>query len=205
MTQLRLVRPIHAITMKRHLFYTFLGVFGLTSLVTLMGVTGVIHIADGYLTPLVGAFLLELAGAVIAVFRRAEFFTDDEQKNAQALAQLREQHAEVMAGLQKKQAQREQERIASLTARLQGEIDTLTKEKENLRAQLKKLTSLKLRAWSLFNQAKPISLDTLLTQLRTADNSVNMNDVMSIVGILVEEGKIEGDTMSPGGHYRLKQ
>ena len=62
--------------MKRHLFYTFLLIFTATSVVTLLGVTGIVHIVEGYLWPLVGAFLLELAGAVVAIFRRARFFDE---------------------------------------------------------------------------------------------------------------------------------
>ena len=67
--------------MKRHLFYTLLVIFAITSLITLLGVTGIIHIVDGYLWPLVGAFLIELAGAILAVFRRAEFFDDPSEKH----------------------------------------------------------------------------------------------------------------------------
>jgi hypothetical protein len=37
-------------------------------------VTNVIAIREGYLTALVGAFLIELAGAVIAIFKSANFF-----------------------------------------------------------------------------------------------------------------------------------
>lgn len=60
--------------MKKHLFYTFLGVFVVTAIVTLFGVTGVITIKEEYLKPLVYAFLIESAGAVIALFRAAKFF-----------------------------------------------------------------------------------------------------------------------------------
>jgi hypothetical protein len=63
--------------MKRHLFYTILAVFIVTSVVTLLGVTGVIHISDGYLTALLSAFLVQSAGAVLAVFKRADFFSED--------------------------------------------------------------------------------------------------------------------------------
>ena len=60
--------------MKTHLFYTFLVIFAATSVVTLLGVTSVIVIREGYLTALVSAFLIELAGAVIAIFKSADFF-----------------------------------------------------------------------------------------------------------------------------------
>jgi hypothetical protein len=64
--------------MKRHLFYTILAIFIVTSVVTLLGVTGVIHIADGYLTALLSAFLIQSAAAVLAVFKRADFFSENE-------------------------------------------------------------------------------------------------------------------------------
>jgi hypothetical protein len=63
--------------MKKHLFYTFLWTFGATALVTLLGIAGVLQIPSGILISLVGAFLLELAGAVIYVFRKADFFDDN--------------------------------------------------------------------------------------------------------------------------------
>jgi hypothetical protein len=62
--------------MKKHLFYTFLVIFGATAVVALLGVTGVIGIQEGYLTPLVAAFLIELGGAVIAIFKGANFFEE---------------------------------------------------------------------------------------------------------------------------------
>ena len=66
--------------MKAHLFYTFLVIFAATSIVTLLGVTSVITIREGYLTALVGAFLIELAGAVIAIFKSADFFASDKNQ-----------------------------------------------------------------------------------------------------------------------------
>jgi hypothetical protein len=56
------------------LFYTFLVVFALTALVTLLGVVGVVSIDPSHLKLLLGAFLIELAGAVITLFRGAPFF-----------------------------------------------------------------------------------------------------------------------------------
>ena len=66
--------------MKAHLFYTFLVIFAATSVVTLLGVTSIITIRDGYLTALVSAFLIELAGAVIAIFKSADFFSSDKSQ-----------------------------------------------------------------------------------------------------------------------------
>lgn len=56
------------------LFYTFLAIFIATALVTLLGLIGAVSIPSVQLSLLVGAFFVELAGAVIALFRRTDFF-----------------------------------------------------------------------------------------------------------------------------------
>jgi hypothetical protein len=56
------------------LFYTFIAIFVATAVVTLLGVVGVIAIPPPQLNVLLGAFLVELAGAVVALFRRTDFF-----------------------------------------------------------------------------------------------------------------------------------
>jgi hypothetical protein len=66
--------------LKTHLFYTFLVIFAATSVVTLLGVTNVIAIREGYLTGLVSAFLIELAGAVIAIFKTSDFFGSEKNQ-----------------------------------------------------------------------------------------------------------------------------
>jgi len=63
--------------LKAHLFYTFLVIFAATSVITLLGVTSVITIREGYLTALISAFLIGLAGAVIAIFKGANFFASE--------------------------------------------------------------------------------------------------------------------------------
>jgi hypothetical protein len=62
------------------LFYTFLVIFAATAVVTLLGVVKVLPIEQENLRWLLGAFLIELAGAVIALFRGAPFFSKDELK-----------------------------------------------------------------------------------------------------------------------------
>jgi hypothetical protein len=60
-------------------------IFAATSVVTLLGVTNVIVIREGYLTALITAFLIELAGAVTAIFKSANFFVEDPKPlNAEA-------------------------------------------------------------------------------------------------------------------------
>jgi hypothetical protein len=56
------------------LFYTFLIIFAVTAIVTLLGAVKVVSIDPENLRWLLGAFLIELAGAVVALFRSAPFF-----------------------------------------------------------------------------------------------------------------------------------
>jgi hypothetical protein len=60
------------------LYYSFLGIFVLTAIVTLLGVLGVVPIKDTHLNLLLGAFILELAVAVISLFKRTDFFTQED-------------------------------------------------------------------------------------------------------------------------------
>lgn len=56
------------------LFYTFLLIFAGTAVVTLLGVIKIVTIESVQLNALLGAFILELAGAVVVLFRGAPFF-----------------------------------------------------------------------------------------------------------------------------------
>lgn len=56
------------------LFVVFLTIFAATAGVTLLGVMGKVAIKDTYLRVLVGAFLLELAAPVIALYQDVDFF-----------------------------------------------------------------------------------------------------------------------------------
>jgi hypothetical protein len=67
--------------MKTHLFYSFLAIYLITAALALIGITGILSIRDGYLAPLMSAFLIESAGAVVAVFRRADFFSPEPSAN----------------------------------------------------------------------------------------------------------------------------
>jgi len=57
------------------MFYTFLAIFAATAIVTLLGILCIVPIEQENLRWLLGAFLIELAGAVVALFRGAPFFT----------------------------------------------------------------------------------------------------------------------------------
>jgi hypothetical protein len=102
--------------MKVHLFYTILVSFAATVVVTLLGIVGLVHVESGYLQILVPAFLLALAGAVIALFRRSDFFTDDQSEQPNAIDNLRKEHLEsdahnqqVIQSLTESNAQKEAE------------------------------------------------------------------------------------------------
>lgn len=64
--------------MKTVLFTVFITIFSLTALVTLAGLVGWVTIADFYLKSLVGAFILQLAAAVVAAFKSAKLFEPPE-------------------------------------------------------------------------------------------------------------------------------
>ena len=71
--------------MKKHLFYTLLLIFIATAIVTLCGVTGVLSIKDEYLQPLIAALLIEIAVAIIGLFRKTEFFSENIPTHGQSL------------------------------------------------------------------------------------------------------------------------
>ena len=50
------------------LFYSFMAIFILTAVVTLLGVVGTLQIAETQLNMLLAAFLVELAGAVVGLY-----------------------------------------------------------------------------------------------------------------------------------------
>jgi hypothetical protein len=79
--------------MKRHLFYTFLIVFGLTAVITILGILNVVTIGEFYLKGLFSALLIELVGAVVGIYRKTDFFNqtdsamrDRDDENAQRVS-----------------------------------------------------------------------------------------------------------------------
>lgn len=59
------------------LFYIFIGIFGITAIITILGITGVIKtIHKKYLNALFTALIIEVIGAVIGVFKSADFFQE---------------------------------------------------------------------------------------------------------------------------------
>lgn len=62
--------------MKKNLFYTFLVLFIITAIITLLGIINLIEIKDTYLSKLFYILIIELVGGVIALFRKTVFFDD---------------------------------------------------------------------------------------------------------------------------------
>lgn len=62
---------------KDILFFTFLVIFILTSIITLLGVVKVIDIENYYLKGLFIAFIIELGGAVVGLYNKVDFFSKD--------------------------------------------------------------------------------------------------------------------------------
>jgi hypothetical protein len=67
--------------MKKSFFYMFLGIFAVTAIVTLAGVSGLLLIDARYLNALFGSLLLELITTMIALFRSTKFFEESLQSN----------------------------------------------------------------------------------------------------------------------------
>jgi hypothetical protein len=67
------------------LFYSFMAIFVVTAIVTLLGATGAVTIRETQLNMLLGAFLVELAGAVVALYRRTDFFKQPSDNLATSL------------------------------------------------------------------------------------------------------------------------
>ncbi|API87684.1 hypothetical protein [Francisella uliginis] len=66
--------------MKKHLFYTFLLLFVVIVVITLLGIANVLHIKVEYLTPLVTIVLAGVGGAVIGIYKKVDFFEEEEKK-----------------------------------------------------------------------------------------------------------------------------
>lgn len=60
--------------MKQALFYTFLCVFGATAAITLLGITQVLPVKEGYLDKLFYLLIAESIAPVIALFKKTDFF-----------------------------------------------------------------------------------------------------------------------------------
>lgn len=181
--------------MKKHLFYTFLTIFAATSVVTILGITGVVSIADGYLSSLVGAFLIELAGAAIAVFRTAKFFDDEEKEHDAELTRLKVVNEELTQKL-----------VAAnnLNSTHNEEIFKLTEEKQALAERLEQASLLRARILGVLG-SESLDRSGILRALHIESNTLEGAFALAVIGDLVEENKIEHDSWSGGSNYRLRK
>ena len=67
--------------MKKIFFYTFLAIFAVTALLTLLGVAEIVKIREGYLNALFTGLILELVTVVVGLFRSTRFFGDSLYQN----------------------------------------------------------------------------------------------------------------------------
>jgi uncharacterized coiled-coil protein SlyX len=77
-------------------------------------------------------------------------------------------------------------------------------QNERLQTELLRFKSLESRIRALLNQGGSVDLQYLLRNLKLEDNPANREDLLGVLGALVKEREIEGDTMKPQGSYRLK-
>src|SRR5262245_29320978 len=63
---------------KIHLFYTFLGVYAATAVVTLLAFLNFVPIRDGFFALLVGIFLAETVAVVVVLSRRTVLVSEPE-------------------------------------------------------------------------------------------------------------------------------
>lgn len=66
--------------MKKHLFYTFLVLFIVIVLITLLGIINVFHIKAEYLRPLVTIVIVGVGLAVIKIYKKVNFFEEEKKK-----------------------------------------------------------------------------------------------------------------------------
>lgn len=112
---------------KQTLFYLFIGIFAVTAIITLLGITGVIKtIKDKYLNALFTALILEVVAAVILLFQ-AFNFTEESVNLADVITE---------SGLEppREEAQYEDFIIDKLAETPQ--IETLSTENEQLKKEL---------------------------------------------------------------------
>lgn len=62
--------------MKKALFYTFLAVFAVTALITVMGIAGIMDIKEEYLSKLFYALIIESLAPIITLFKNTDFFSE---------------------------------------------------------------------------------------------------------------------------------
>jgi hypothetical protein len=101
-----------------------------------------------------------------------------------------------------KQVRRSAEALASQLEEENIKLRTLNAELKNRLAQL---DSLKNREWAIFHHSNSVSLTFILQQLHaTADQTIR-DEVISLLGSLIEEGRVERDLANDGYYKAAKR
>ena len=95
--------------------------------------------------------------------------------------------------------------LSSQIPPLREEIDRLNKHNEELKFELERITSFKSRVWAVLVRGGSVDIDDILRILGIGKDSPLRSEVMGLIGILHEEGKIESDSRRPPGYYKPKE
>jgi hypothetical protein len=99
--------------------------------------------------------------------------------------------------------QKTEELLVRLDA-AKAEVANLQRVNHDLHTNVEHQRSLKTRVWALFNQGGSVDMAFILRSLGRTNDRATADEVLSVLGVLVDEGKIEGDPYLPQGSYRLK-
>lgn len=177
--------------MKKHLFYTLLAIFSVTAFVTLLGIVGALKISAGYLTALVTALLVESAGAIVALFRKADFFTNDDDKYTVVIARMQEEEKKLLGRLDESESRR---------GRIEQELERLSEQNRLLQHEVEEHTDLQLRVMAVLG-GEALSLDMILNRLEL-NNFRGRQKTQGVIGKLLQDGVVESNL---AGYYKLKQ
>ena len=126
------------------LFYTFIAIFGITAVITILGITGVIKtINKRYLNALFSALIIEVIGAVIGVFKSADFTQEGkipEQIYTQtSLASSGDYHNDLFQIITKLQSAEDYDDVSSKNVALELELDQCISDNNRLNDDLDRL------------------------------------------------------------------
>ena len=188
------------------LFYSFITIFILTALVTLLGVMGVLKIGEIQLNMLLGAFLIELAGAVVALYRRTDFYTESPDNLATTLGSAIEafdhisdeieatiknvptdpDHVHRFLIRKSRNGVVAYERMRSITA---SELEQLPKDKRNLIRTYEKSMGNLQREWAKLKKGNVESqLDPKIREKRLELICSMKEDLVGILNFLESQG-----------------
>lgn len=195
------------------LFYTFITIFIATAAVTLLGVVGVISIPEPQLSVLVGALLVELAAAVVALYRRTDFFARPTENLATTLgegfAELDQVSDEIVATIQNRSAKSTPPRFLirhvgdSVVAyrRMQvlsaEQLDQLPREQRDLIRTYEKSMKTFTKEWKKLKQSGDSQLDQSVRQRMLDLLRGAKGDLVGILDFLQDQGIYLDD------HYRV--